>query len=607
MCGICGVFDFSRRTVAERPVQRMMKRMKHRGPDDDGIFLDGPVGFGHVRLSIIDLSSAGHQPMVSQDGRFVLVFNGEIYNYIELREELEPFVPFRTRTDTEVLLNAFIHWGPDCLHRFNGMFAFAVYDRQEGTVFLARDRFGIKPLYYYRDDERLVFASDIPPILEVVSGARKADDHTIFEYLVFNRTDQTERTFFQDIKKLQHGHCMTIGTDGVSIRQWYNLRENIREPFQSTEEFRATLSSAIALRLRSDVPVGVCLSGGLDSSSIVSILLHDYHRDDINTFSAVYGNGVEGDESEFINEYSGQLEHMHRVHPTADTFYYDLFDYTRAHSEPTPTTGPYAQFMVMQLAKDHVAVTLDGQGADEQLAGYHYFYGYHFKDLFKSFKWPTLFREILSYSREHQSLYGLKTFLFFMLPPGLRTKLRAGEGNFLTPDFYNTHAADSVISGDLYDAPSLREALLAHFEYKLEHLLKWEDRNSMFFSLEARVPFLDHRLVERLLPMPGERHIKDGVTKAFLREAMEGTLPEKIRNRKDKTGFVTPQSQWFRNERFKVFIGSTICSDSIARRGYVKPEAVCRLMQMHDTGKEDFSRDIWKLVNLELWFRNYVD
>lgn len=607
MCGICGIIEFSRRPVTEQPLLRMMKRMKHRGPNDEGVFMDGPVGLGHVRLSIIDLSSAGHQPMVSEDGRFVLVYNGEIYNYIELRQELQGFFPFRTHTDTEVLLNAFRHWGADCLHRLNGMFAFAVYDRQEGTVFAARDRFGIKPFYYYRDDERLVFASDIPPILEVAPTAKQADDHTIFEYLVFNRTDQSERTFFRDIKKLQHGHCMIAGPDGISIRKWYHLREQIKEPFRSTEEFRATLSSAIALRLRSDVPVGVCLSGGLDSSSIVSILLNDYHRDDINTFSAVYGEGVKGDESEFINEYRGQLDHMHSVYPSADTFYYDLFDYTRAHSEPTPTTGPYAQFMVMQLAKDHVAVTLDGQGADEQLAGYHYFYGYFFKDLFRSFKWLRLLNEIRGYSQEHRSLYGLKTFLFFMLPQGLRTKLRAKEGNYLTGDFYNAHAQNTVISGDLYDAPSLQESLLAHFEYKLEHLLKWEDRNSMFFSIEARVPFLDHRLVERLLAMPGESHIKKGVTKAFLREAMEGTLPEKIRNRKDKVGFVTPQSQWFRSERFKVFIGSTVCSDSIARRGYVKPESVCRLLKMHDTGKEDFSRDIWKLVNLELWFRNYID
>ncbi len=607
MCGICGIVDFSGQPAKESALRRMMTRMKHRGPDDDGVFVDGPVGLGHVRLSIIDLSSAGHQPMASEDGRFVMVYNGEIYNYIELREELAEFLHFRTRTDTEVLLNAFRHWGPDCLHRLNGMFSFAVYDKKERTLFAARDRFGIKPFYYYRDEERFVFASDIPPILEVMPEAQRADDHSIFEYLVFNRTDQTEHTFFQGIKKLQHGHSLTIGPEGVSIKRWYDLSRKIHNPFQSAEEFRATLSSAIALRLRSDVPVGVCLSGGLDSSSIVSILLHDYQRDDINTFSAVYGKGVEGDESEFIDEYCGQLSHMHRVHPSADTFYHDLFDYTRAHSEPTPTTGPYAQFMVMQLAKDHVAVTLDGQGADEQLAGYHYLYGYHFKDLFKKIRWSTLFDEIWRYSMEHRSLYGLKTFLFFMLPPGARTKLRAGEGNYLDRGFYNAHAQKSVISEKLYDAPSLQEALLAHFEYKLEHLLKWEDRNSMYFSLEARVPFLDHRIVERLLAMPGESHIRRGVTKAFLREAMAGTLPEKIRNRKDKTGFVTPQADWFRGERFKVFIASILCSDTFARREYVDPAAGRRMLEIHNSGKKDLSREIWKLVNLELWFRNYID
>jgi asparagine synthase (glutamine-hydrolysing) len=545
--------------------------------------------------------------MFSDDGRYVLVYNGEIYNYIELRQELASKYNFQTRTDTEVLMNAYREWGAACLHRFNGMFAFVIYDLKEKTFFGARDRFGIKPFYYYIDPEQFIFASEIAPILKVLKPKPEADERSIFDYLVYNRTDQTERTFFKSIKKLQHGHLFSFQNGQLNIRQWYALRDRISTPFTDAHEFRQTLSSAIKLRLRSDVPVGVCLSGGLDSSSIVSLILQDHHQDDLKTFSAVYGNGNRADESEFINEYRDQLRNMYFTFPTAETLYQDMYQYVQAHTEPTPGTGPYAQFKVMERAKGNVVVTLDGQGADEELAGYHYFFGFFFKDLFLKFRWLKLFQEMYCYLRQHQSLYGLKSFAFFLLPASLKTKTRIREKNYINFDFSAKYSDGSVIAENLYASRSLNDALINHFEYKLEHLLKWEDRNSMWFSLESRVPFLDFRLVERALALPGEMVINQGMTKHILRESMRQTLPEKIRTRRDKNGFDTPEDDWFRSDNYKNFIFDLIQSRKFKERGYYNLPIISQRYQKHLDRQMNISKEIWKWINLELWFQEFID
>ena len=395
MCGICGIINFDSQSVREDDIRQMMLQMKHRGPNDEGIFLNGTNGFGFVRLSILDLSDRGHQPMFDITQRFMIVHNGEVYNYIELREELIKLgYTFRSNTDTEVILYSYLHWGQDCLHKFNGMWAFAVYDKLENTLFISRDRFGIKPFYYYLDEHRFIFASDIPPILTIIKNKKEPNYQSIFDFLVFNRTDYSENTFFEKVKKLQHGHLLKTSCDPKSIEnfkisRWYNLRERVcaAEPFSSPEEYREFFSSSINLRLRSDVPVGACLSGGLDSSSIVSVLLNDFKRSDINSFSAVYGKNVIGDEKKYIDEYSQSINNMYFIYPNADTLLKDLDRFIFAHSEPMGSTSPYAQFKVMELAKNNNAVVmLDGQGADEQLAGYHYFFGFYFKELAKTVK-----------------------------------------------------------------------------------------------------------------------------------------------------------------------------------------------------------------------------
>ncbi|MFW5757754.1 MAG: asparagine synthase (glutamine-hydrolyzing) [Bacteroidota bacterium] len=608
MCGISGIINFNNQPAEESLIRKMMQAMKHRGPDDEGIFIHENTGLGFVRLSIIDLSIDGHQPMVSDDQRYVMVFNGEIFNYIELKSELEQKgYTFRTKTDTEVLLTAYIEWGEDCLHKLNGMWAFAIYDRDTKKAFISRDRFGVKPFYYHFDDERFIFASEVTPILQVLTNQPSPNDEAIYDYLVYNRTDQTENTFFQGIKKLQHGHSMTIADGQVQIKRWYDLKQNLKKPFSSSSEYAEMLSSSVSLRLRSDVPVGVCLSGGLDSSAIVSLLLKKNNLGAVNTFSAVYNKGDKGDESDFIDLYKDQVKNMHFIFPTGESLLSDIKRFVTAHAEPIPSTSPYAQFKVMELAKGKVVVTLDGQGADEQLAGYHYFFGVFFKDLFLKLKWFSLIKEIFYYITRHKSILGLQTFIFYMLPSGLRKNNRIKSRGYINTEFLKKFKNNTVISDGLYNANNLNEALLNHFEFKLEHLLKWEDRNSMHFSIEARTPFLDYRLVERTLSLPSDQLIKHGVTKHILREAMKGVLPEAIRLRQDKIGFSTPEAKWFRNQEFYNLIKDVFSSDSFRSRGYIDHIMALDLLEKHINGKGDYSREIWKMLHLELWFREFID
>ena len=609
MCGIAGIVNFNQKSVEQHKLAAMMQTMKHRGPNDEGMTINGHVGLGHLRLSILDLSQAGHQPMSDKTGRYSIILNGEIYNYIELRDELQKTgVEFNSNTDTEVLLQGYIHFGPKVLDKLNGMFAFAIYDKVEDKLFAARDRYGVKPFYYHASEETFIFASEIPAILSVYGQKTEANERAVFDYLVFNRTDQTEDTFFKGIKKLQHGHCVTIDKDGYRIQKWYDLREKVENSqIKSNEQdFFNLLKDAVNIRLRSDVPVGICLSGGLDSSSIASLVSECLERPDVNTFSAIYESSHRADESNFIALYKDKLSNMFYTHPTASTLLEDVNDFIAGHGEPVPSTGPYAQYRTMKLAKEHVTVTLDGQGADEELAGYHYFYGLYYKSLLKKAKSATLCKELCRYLFIHRSLYALKTFVFFMLPSSLRTKARVGEKGYLLPDFANRFI-DSVIADNLYGSKSMQDTLINHFEYKLEHLLKWEDRNSMLFSIESRTPFLDYRLVEYLLKCEDAAKIKNGYTKSILRRSMKGLLPEDIRLRRDKIGFATPEDDWFRQEPFKELITNILKSDSFRNRNIVDPEKAYTLYEKHCTGRVNISKDIWKWINLEIWYRTFID
>lgn len=600
MCGICGIFEYQKHDSNLLTVQNMMRIMKHRGPDDEGTFYDDHFTLGFVRLSIIDLSISGHQPMVSRDQRYVMAFNGEIYNYIELRSELtSKGYNFFTNTDSEVLLTSYIEWGESCLERFNGMWAFVIYDTIEKSVFGARDRFGIKPFYYLQTKDRFVFASDVNSIQMTHRDQVSTDNQSVFDYLVFNRTDLTTDTFYNEIKKLPHGTKFSIDQSGFKIKQWYNLRDRISEGVSSVGEYRELLIDSIRLRMRSDVPIGVCLSGGLDSSSIVSILLNNLGHKGLSTFSAVYNKGEIGDESKFINLYKYSPLCMHKVTPTAQSLFDDTEKFIATIAEPISSTSPYAQYKVMELAKNNVVVTLDGQGADEALAGYHYFYGYLFKEYFTQMKFKSFLSESYQYLSKHHSLLGLQTMFYFFLPPIVQARLRSDISQYINPEFSKAYISTNRVTSTLYNASTLNDSLINHFEYKLEHLLKWEDRNSMNFSLEARVPFLDYRLVEYTLSLKTDSIIKNGYTKHILRQAMKGILPEEIRTRKDKVGFDTPQDEWFRQSIWQERVNEILLQPVL--KDYIDLPKARSLYKRHLLRKVNCAKEIWKWVNLYYW------
>ena len=604
MCGICGIVNFDNAEVSTLSIETMMNAMKHRGPDDEGIFITDNIGLGFVRLSILDLTPAGHQPMKSSDGNYVLIFNGEIYNYIELRNELKTKgYTFKSDSDSEVLLNAYIEWGEDALNHLNGMFAFVIYDKVKKEIFGARDRFGIKPFYYKKTENRLVFASDIPSILSISESRPKPNDKIIYDYLTYNRTNHTNETFFEDVLKLSHGHCILIKNGLVTLKKWYDLNDKVRKlkPLSFNEkDFFQEFSKSINLQLRSDVEVGTCLSGGLDSSAITSIVLKNNTKA-LHSFSAIYDLGDSGDETPFINIYSDTSLRMHFTKPTADSLLQDIYNLHSAISEPIPNTSEYAEYKVMELAKKNCTVILNGQGADEMMAGYHYFYGYYFKELLLSFKLVELVKEIYFYLSIHRSLFGLKSFLFSM-NPRLFTKLKR---NYLKSDFKNRFSdKKNPILDDFYNAKTLQEFLIKHFEYKFEHHLLWADKSGMHFSLETRFPFLDHNLVEKTLA--SGITIKNGWTKHLLRESMNGILPEKIRLRVDKMGFETPEKKWFQTPEMKSFVKKVLSTDKFKGRNYFDNTKVDKVLNEY-FNQNIYNPDIWKWLSLEIWFNLYID
>ncbi|PCH67692.1 MAG: asparagine synthase (glutamine-hydrolyzing) [Bacteroidetes bacterium] len=607
MCGIAGIIDLNGSRPLEQEVTTMIKTLKHRGPDDDGYYIHENVALGHVRLSIIDLSEAGKQPLFSHDKRYVLTYNGEIYNYLELKKELEDEFVFHSNTDSEVLLNAYIKWGEDFLHRLNGMFAFAIYDTVNKTVFCARDRFGVKPFYYSEIDNRLIFASEPAGILSVWNKKPNTNYQQVYDYLVFNRTDHDEDSFFEGIKKLPHGHTLKVQDNRTVISRWYGLASCNPTPFKDHNEYYDALCNSVKLRLRSDVPVGLTLSGGLDSSSIASILIKEFGKQDINTFSAVYGENEQGDESHFINLYKNELKNMHFVYPKSGELFDDLDSFVGAQQEPFGTTSIYASYKIMKDAKSVVKVMLNGQGADEHLAGYHYFFGNYYVELLRQLQWITLVKECLKYYSIYNSIYAHKTFLFFLLPSNLQTKARLIEKKFIDRDFMKNYAGSSNVPGKLYDAGNLNDSLLNHFEYKLEHLLKWDDRNTMRFGIEARNPFLDYRLIEGTIKTPSTFKISDGYTKRILRNALNGVIPEEIGTRKDKMGFETPDNEWFRQDNFKTLITDILHDGSFKSRKLVNVDKAQVLYKRHLDRKINISGEIWKWVNLELWMRKFID
>jgi asparagine synthase (glutamine-hydrolysing) len=561
MCGIAGICRQAGISQADiDQVKQMNTLQKHRGPDAEGLFSDFCVVLGHRRLAIIDLSIDGKQPFASDDGRYQLVFNGEIYNYLELREELSHHGwTFRTKTDTEVLLKAYQHYGEECLHQFNGMFAFAIYDTQQQRLFLARDRVGVKPLYYAVIDSALYFSSEIKSLCSISAVSRSVNYQALFDYLVFNRTDIYDETFFRDIKRIPKGCHALFDQDGLRIRQWWNpekfLKSETEEPDSEKicRDIEELFLSSVQLRMRSDVPVGSCLSGGLDSSIMIGALFQHFDLgSNYATFTASFpGHPI--DETGYIDSLNRQYKFQNiRTFPDADKAYDSLKDFIYANDEPTTNSSFFSQYEVMRLAKENgVTVLLDGQGGDESFAGYQYFQGFNLYGLLKQKKGIRLTSELARsmLRKQHVSVY--QTILFQLLPDLLRKKALLRMLPYIEQEFFHEYINHSRIYKEFFNVSGLNQSLVRHFQYKLEHLLRMEDRNSMAFSLEARVPYLDYRLVEYILGLPENLKIQNGETKYLQKKALgKYTIPE-ILQRTDKIGFGTPGDEWMLTDKWR--------------------------------------------------------
>ncbi|HVA92567.1 MAG TPA: asparagine synthase (glutamine-hydrolyzing) [Chloroflexota bacterium] len=636
MCGIAGTVSFE---APPEPVEPMLERMVHRGPDDHGVYADRHARLGFRRLAIVDLSPAGHQPMTNEDRSLWLVFNGEIYNYRELTSELrDRGHRFHSRTDSEVILHAYEEWGSDCPRRFNGMFAFALWDSRQEALFCARDRFGVKPFYYAEPGGAggLAFASEIKALFGHPQLARPtANLPLIRDFLVSGWLDHTAGTNFAGIHQLPAAHAMTVSRDGKRIMRYWDLPPEQdagptgqRERRRAAEQFACLLEDSVRLRLHADVPVGTCLSGGLDSSSIVCLANRLLFTDDSNlawhergarqkTFSACYDD-PRHDEREYIDQVIAATgAESNPTFPGHEDPIEEIVPRVVWHQdEPFGSTSILAQWHVMQAAHQRgMKVLLDGQGADELLAGYHGYFGIGLADQLLSGQVTPFVRDLALYRRYHASSW-----------PGLARGMAAGvlsrqsRVSLALRGLSHRRKGAPTLLGDRMGglgAPSdtwvprpgssLHATLYNHANYTgLPALLHYEDRNSMAFSIEARTPFLDYRLAEFVARVPNDVLLRHGLTKMILREAMAGVLPEPVRRRRDKKGFSTPEDTWFRTS-LSSWVADILLSPSFARRGFVDPAFASALFEEHKSGRVNQSTLLWRLLSVELWARAFLD
>ena len=602
MCGIAGQYCFDGRAPDKDLLARMSQQLIHRGPDGVGTEIRGCTGLVHRRLAIIDLSKEGLQPMTNEDKTLWLVYNGEIYNYVELREELiKKGHRFHSQSDTEVILHAYEEWSTGCLQRFNGMWAFALWDERTQQLFCARDRFGIKPFYYSEINGSFLFASEIKALIEHLDVGKTPDDEILGTYLAWGVQDHSARTMFDGISQLKPAHALIVTKDGPHIPyQYWDVRINdalqseIHDQ-QDEDRFLDLLRDATRIHLRSDVAVGTCLSGGIDSSTL-AVLINNLIRDEAppsvsdrqKTFSVVFTD-KRFDESLYIDEIVNATGvDSHRTEPAPERLWDDIDRLIWVQDEPFGSLSIYAQYCVMRLAQKNVKVVLDGQGADELLAGYLAYQASYIRGLLHSFHAGKALREIAGSLRIHRGFFS----------SALRQLLvRRTRRNLLTVP---------VPPVDRY-AGSLADVLRRELcSTNLPALLHYEDRNSMAFSLESRVPYLDVRLVEYVASLPLDQKIRNGVTKIALRKAVKGIIPESIRCRMDKMGFVTPEEIWMK-EALRPFVLDVLSTDSFRARPYWNAEAVVKNYLAFLDGRSVYSPEIWRIVCTELWLRKFFN
>lgn len=628
MCGIFGSIGFE-------PDSRRIDIVTHRGPDGRGweIFDSpkGPVALGHRRLAIIDTSDAGLQPMCDASQRYWLVFNGEIYNYVELREELrakgEIFV---SDSDSEVLLRAYIFWGEDALPRLRGMFSFLIWDARDRKLFAARDRYGIKPLYMVATRHGVAFGSEIKQLLGLAGVSGCMNIARVHDFLASGISDHTAETMFEGVFQLRGGESVTIdASSDVALqaqpRRWYPAA--VGQIFLSEDEaaarFRDLLTESVRLHLRSDVPIGSCLSGGLDSSAIVSLMAQMMDPGAggtrVNTVSACFAE-KSVDEKPFMDAVVAHAHaDPHYIFPRAEDVFQRASDITWHQDEPFGSSSIFAQWCVFEEARRvGVKVMLDGQGADEQLAGYHTAFAYRIAEMLRVGRVDAAMKTVVARKRELGApmLGQLLTAALALAPEPMTVRLRNAyhqikQGGWLDTEVIRskgnrlTAVQEARIRAGLEPVVDIRSLCLAMtYATNLPMLLHWEDRNSMAHSIEARVPFLDHPLVEFSLALGNCHKIEGASTKTVLRRAMKGIMPNVIINRRDKLGFATPEQAWLRGPLKRQAmdgIEKTLSLYPTLLNAKAVRQNAARMLD----GSEPLDFSLWRIINLGIWGQRF--
>lgn len=623
MCGIVGGAFYRGGDVAER-MPAALERLNHRGPDDKGfnVYRNGQstIALGHTRLSIIDLSNAGHQPMHTSDGRYSIVFNGEIYNYKEIRKDLQDLGSyFKTESDTEVLLVAWSTWGKQCLRKLIGMFSFVIYDNKSEVLTCVRDQFGIKPFLYAEDGESFVFASDASALLKLKDNKPTLNLQRAYDYLVYGQSDTTTETFFSGICNLLPGHLIEVSVrsfEKVKPVRWWNpnIKEHEGWTFdQAVEQVRAQFLNSIRLHMRSDVPLGAALSGGIDSSAVVCAMRYLEPEAPIHTFSYIAKDSDLSEEAwiDMVNEHVGAVSH--KVVVSKDELASDLDSMILSQGEPFGSTSIYAQYRVFQMAHETgITVTLDGQGADEMLAGYDGYPGPRLRSLLEEGELSAALNFIKGWSSfpGRSRLDALKKLVGECTTGTLYNSLRWLNGTGSVPDWINKNVLQA--EGVNLSPPRTRPTqtargrrLVAQLGHSLTisglpALLRYGDRNSMYYSIESRVPFLTTNMVDLMLSMPEEYLVsRTGKTKYVFREAMRGIVPDEILDRKDKIGFATPERDLLLTN--PGLFESWLMED--LELPFLDQEKMLDRFRNIVQGSEAFTSQVWRWVNFSRWYK----
>ena len=608
MCGIAGVYNLDGQPAVPALLTRMARVIGHRGPDQEGIHTDGNLGLVFRRLAIIDLSAAGHQPMSNEDGTVWLLFNGEIYNYRELAPGLRARGHvFRSRTDSEVILHAYEEYGEACLQQFNGMFAIAIWDSRRRVLWIARDRLGVKPLYYTLDGHRFAFASEIKALRECASVGTRANPHAIVQYLRLGYSID-DQTWFQGVRKLMPGCVASISEEsGLHVSSYWDPIEIYRNPEPASdypERIRELLHDSVRLQLRSDVALGAHLSGGLDSSSVVALMSQEAGTP-INTFGGAFEEGGQYDERHYSRQMVARYQTVHHeVQPGACELPRVLPRLIWHMDEPAVGPGLFPQFVVCRLtAQCGVKVVNGGQGGDELFGGYVRYLRLYLRQRLAAGAARTRARELAVLGGQAPRL--VQQVWSSRRPAALLGKLYVGyRGGIGYHPAFAAHVGDYQPMLDSCVADPVASAMYNDVRYYLPALLQVEDRTSMAVSIESRVPLLDYRLVELAAAIPIAEKFRNGELKHLLRRAMRDALPSAILNRHDKRGFPTPISLWFRHE-LADWVEELLVSHAFRERRVFCDGYLAALLAAHRSGLMDTSPQLWAAANIALWFEQF--